>query len=284
MQALILGVDSAGFPGPMIALVGIRDVILIRLLVRPKSEESEDLMDWAAIGRSVPLSVPERLSVDIERLILEGTLAPGEKLPPERELADHLGVSRVSVRDALRELETRGLIARKPGRGTIVRDPGELGDRFEETLVALSSLSSDLQHIMELRAIVEPPIARITAHRAAPRDLAQLRELVEAMEADVTQERYAELDRAFHQAIAQYAHNPLLTYINEQIAQRIAPSRASRYQTQERRRASSAAHRRIFEAIAQGDGELAEQEARAHVLDISDQIARAATDRKTVQS
>ena len=76
----------------------------------------------------------------------------------------------------------------------------------------------------------------------------------------------------------------LHTYINEQIAQQIAPSRASRYQTQERRRASSAAHRRIFEAIAQGDGELAEQEARAHVLDISDQIDRAATDRKTVQS
>jgi len=106
------------------------------------------------------------------------------------------------------------------------------------------------------------------------RDLAQLRELVEAMEKeDIDKDRYAELDRAFHQAIAQYTHNPLLSLINEQIAQQIAPSRSSRYQTRERRMASSAAHRRIYDAISQGDGDLAEHEAREHVLDISRQIA-----------
>lgn len=233
-------------------------------------------MDWSALGRSTTLSVPERLSVDLERLILDGQLTPGDRLPAERELAAHLGVSRVSIREALRELENRGLIDRRPGRGTIVLKPGEGAGLTDDMLNGVASLRPELHDIMELRAIVEPPIARITANRATARDIAQLRELVEAMEGEATKERYAELDRAFHQAIAQYAHNPLLAFINSEIAQQIAPSRANRYQTKARRAVSSAAHRRIYEAIAAGDGDEAEREAREHVLDIGQQIAAAA--------
>ncbi len=235
-------------------------------------------MDWASIRRGETLSVPDRLSVDLERLILEGELSPGERLPAERDLAQHLGVSRVSIREALRELENRGLIDRRPGRGTIVLSPGERSRGSGIVIEAFAAGRTELTDIMELRAIVEPPIARITAARATTRDLIQLEELVRAMEAGVTKERYAELDRAFHEAIAHYTHNPLLALINEQIAIQIAPSRASRYQTRARRTASSVAHRRIYEAIAAGDGELAEQEARAHVQDISREIARTAED------
>lgn len=235
-------------------------------------------MDWSSVSRGDILSIPDRLSVDLERLILEGELVPGDRLPAERELAAYFGVSRVSVREALRELENRGLIDRKPGRGTIVLSPGERANLSDDALGIVATLRPELYDIMELRAIVEPPIARITASRATARDIAQLRELVEAMEVDVTKERYAELDRAFHQSIAQYTHNPLLAFINEQIAQQIAPSRASRYQTKARRTASSIAHRRIFEAIAAGDGSLAEHEAREHVHDISKQIALASDD------
>lgn len=233
-------------------------------------------MDWFTVSRAATLSVPDRLSVDLERLILDGELLPGERLPPERELAEHFGVSRVSVREALRELKNRSLIDRRPGRGTVVLGPGESAGVLQDVLGLVASLRSELRDIMELRAIIEPPIARITARRATARDLAQLKELVESMEKDVAAERYQELDRAFHQSIAQYAHNPLLALINEQIALQIAPSRAIRYQTRERRAVSSAAHRRIYEAIAIGDGEAAELEAREHVLDISRQIALAA--------
>lgn len=233
-------------------------------------------MDWASLQKGTTLSVPDRLSVDLERLILEGALEPGARIPSERELAELLKVSRASIRDALRELENRGLIDRKPGRGTIVLEPGANTRLTDDMLGKMATLKPEIHDIMELRAIVEPPIARITAGRATSRDIAQLRELVEAMEGDVTKERYAELDRAFHQAIAQYAHNPLLAFINERIAEQIEPSRAGRYQTKARRAASSAAHRRIFDAIEAGDGELAEQEARDHVHAISHEIARAA--------
>lgn len=235
-------------------------------------------MDWTNLQRGETLSVPDRLSVDLERLILEGELEPGERIPPERELAEHLQVSRASIRDALRELENRGLIDRKPGRGTIVLKPGENGRHAGEVLGGLEVLKPELRDIMELRAIVEPPIARIAAGRATARDVTQLRELVEAMESSsVSKERYAELDRAFHQAIAQYAHNPLLVFINERIAEQIEPSRADRYQTKARQESSSAAHRRILEAIASQDGDLAEHEAREHVLGIGREIAKATT-------
>lgn len=230
-------------------------------------------MDWDAVGRSTTLSVPERLSVDLERLILDGKLLPGERIPPERELAAHLGASRVSIRQALHELENRGLVDRRPGRGTIVLAPGEKSELAEQGFGLIAAPEGGVAQIMELRAIIEPPIARITAARASGRDLAQLEELVQSMEGEVSRQRYAELDRAFHQAIAQYTHNPLLALLNEQIATQIAPSRSISYQTKARRVHSREAHRRIYEAIAAGDGDLAEREARAHVLEISQQIA-----------
>lgn len=232
-------------------------------------------MDWSNVSHATMLSLPDRLSVDLERLILDGKLEPGERLPPERELAEMLGVSRVSIREALRELENRGLIDRRPGRGTIVLKPGERASVADTVITRVGELNPELRDIMELRAIIEPPIARITASRATPRDLVQLRELVEAMENETDSARYAELDRAFHQSIAQYAYNPLLALINEQIAEQIAPSRAGRYQTSARRETSSEAHRRIYEAIAAADTDAAEHEAREHVLSVGREIARA---------
>lgn len=234
-------------------------------------------MDWEAMGRVTTLSVPGRLSVDLERLILDGKLVPGERLPSERELATQLRVSRVSIRQALHELEQRGMIDRRSGRGTIVLSPGENSDLAARGFGISLAAGSNVSDIMELRAIIEPPIARITASHATQRDLVQLEELLRSMDGTVTKQRYAELDRAFHQAIAQYTHNPLLTLLNEQIATHIAPSRAVIYQTKARRTASRESHRRIYDAIAAGNGDLAEQEARAHVLDISKQIALADT-------
>ena len=128
---------------------------------------------------------------------------------------------------------------------------------------------------MDLRAILEPPIAGITAQRATPRDLAQLRTLVEDMERGASRKRYAELDRAFHQSIAQYTHNPLLALLNEQISELIAPSRDTSLETHDRRRSSSAAHRRTYEAIAAHDPAAAEREARAHIDDVRAHITAA---------
>lgn len=239
-------------------------------------------MEWSSLRRSPALSLPDRLSVDLERLILEGELRPGDRLPSEPELCSLLGVSRVSVRQALHELQSRGLIDRKPGRGTIVLAAGERNGHAGDAISALvagagTEGAMELARIMELRAVIEPPIAALAAARVTPRDTEQLRALVEEMEAETDLERYAELDRAFHHAIAVYTHNPLLAQLDELIAAEISPSRRRSLQTPERRRASSAAHRRIFEAIEGHDGELAQAEARAHVESVLREALRAAS-------
>lgn len=233
-------------------------------------------MDWSEVERGRSLSVPDRLSITLERLILDGTLQPGEKLPPELELTERLGVSRVSLRQALHELERRGLIDRKPGRGTVVLSPSDARDASSAALAGvLGSTDTEIAHILELRSIIEPPIAALASQRATGRDLEQLEQLVEAMASPESREHYAELDRAFHQAIAQYTHNPLLAMLNEQIANLIAPSRSTALQTEERRQTSTAAHRRILAAIAAGDADGASREATAHLATVQQQIANA---------
>ncbi|GLU88232.1 FadR/GntR family transcriptional regulator [Agromyces sp. NBRC 114283] len=234
-------------------------------------------MDWTEIEQGRTLSVPDRLSIRLERLILDGTLQPGEKLPPELELTERLGVSRVSLRQALHELERRGLIDRKPGRGTVVLSPADARDASGAALAeVLGSTGGEIAHILELRSIIEPRIAALASQRATPRDLVQLEQLVDEMASPESKEHYAELDRAFHQAIAQYTHNPLLAMLNEQIANLIAPSRSTALQTQERRDTSTAAHRRILAAIASGEPEVAEHEAALHIGAVREQIEHAA--------
>ncbi|WP_060914976.1 FadR/GntR family transcriptional regulator [Microbacterium oleivorans] len=234
-------------------------------------------MDWSTLRRGKSLSVPDMLSVNLERLILNGELKTGEKLPNERELAELLGASRVSIRQALHELEARGMIDRRPGRGTVVVDPsegvGSAGAGISAVLAAEGT--GELQRIMELRAMIEPPIAALAASRVTARDVEQLRAYIADMESEFDLERYSELDRAFHQAIAQYTHNPLLSQLTDLIATEIAPSRRRTLQTPERRETSNAAHRAIFEAIAERDSERAEAEARAHVQTVFSQILRA---------
>lgn len=226
-------------------------------------------MEWSSLKRGPSLSVPDLLSVDLERLILDGELKPGDRLPAERELAEHLGVSRVSIRQALHELEARGLIDRRPGRGTVVLAPvergGLAGTALSQLLSAGSSSTVELARIMELRAVIEPPIAGLAAQRVTPRDIETLRDLIERMDRETDFEKYAYLDRSFHQAISVYTHNPLLAQLTELIAEQIAPSRRTSLLSAERMKTSNEAHRRIYAAISDRDAARAEAEARDHV-------------------
>lgn len=245
-------------------------------------------MEWSSMRRSPALSVPDRLAVDLERLILEGELKPGDRLPTEKELGEYFGVSRVSIRQALHQLDVRGLIDRKPGRGTIVRSAASRGGHAGTALTALLTSSpnttTELARIMELRSIIEPPIAALAAERLTPGDTEQLRNLVEEMEKETDLERYAELDRIFHQAISQYTHNPLLAQLTDLIATEIAPSRRRAVQSPERRAASSVAHRRIFEALAEHDAARAEAEARAHVESVLREALQAVSSADTAMA
>jgi GntR family transcriptional repressor for pyruvate dehydrogenase complex len=229
-------------------------------------------IDWSRLARR-PAHVPDDLSANLEQMIVDGELGRGDRLPAERELATSLRVSRASVREALRDLELKGLIDRRPGRGTIVSGDPQRTRQGGSLLGRLSSSERDLLEVMDLRATIEPPIAARAASRATPAGLRGLREIVEAMEGAATLEETVELDERFHREISRATHNPLLVRLLEVTTEWMGPSRKSTLQSEDRRAASIAAHRRILEAIGAHDPVDAEEAMAAHIESVNELLA-----------
>lgn len=229
------------------------------------------MVDWAGLDR-ISLSRSDGIAVDLERMILSGMLKPGDHIPPERELAVIIGVSRSSIRDALKDLEMRGLINRKPGRGTIVEAPS---DEF----LGLARLGSPediatLTQALEVRAIIEPPTAFRAASRATKRNIAQLNSLLHDMTADLKPSQFAEIDRLFHRAVAQCTQNPMLGALTDTVNDLIAPSRANALQTKDRRRTSIEGHRAIVQAIEAHDEQAAYDSAAEHLATVQERLLK----------
>jgi GntR family transcriptional repressor for pyruvate dehydrogenase complex len=228
-------------------------------------------IDWTQVtvaGRSVADDLVARL----QRMIFDGQLPPGARLPPERELQTALGVSRVSVREALHQLELQGLVDRRPGRGTVVVAP-DRSDRASTLLARLTPADRDLLELMDLRAAIEPPIAARAAGRATAADVRELRELVEEMGSTDAVARTIELDEAFHAAIARATHNPLFARLLEVTADWLGATRRAALQSGRRRRESIAAHARILDAIAARDPDAAAAAMHDHIQRVNELLA-----------
>jgi GntR family transcriptional repressor for pyruvate dehydrogenase complex len=162
---------------------------------------------------------PEKLSQSvvrqIEQLILRGILRPGERLPSERDLADKLGVSRPSLRDAISELAEAGLLASKAGSGVFVADV--LGSAFSPALVRLFATHDEaVFDYIAFRRDMEGLAAERAARLGSDTDLQVIDTIFRKMEAahqkrDPTDE--AELDAAFHMAIIEASHNVIMLHM-----------------------------------------------------------------------
>src|SRR5436190_9216747 len=150
--------------------------------------------------------VTVRLLATFKRLISEGALAPGSRLPAERELAENFQVSRSSLRQALKVLEIMGVISQRVGDGTYLNPaaPSVLGEPME-FLILLNGISA--HELMEARIIVEPELAARAATRATEDDLAALRREMAGMESSDTYAQRSHHDLLFHQAIFQASGN-----------------------------------------------------------------------------
>lgn len=182
----------------------------------------------------------------LERLIASGHLAPGDRLPPEREIAVQLGVSRASVREALRELTLRGLADRRPGRGTILTDPG---DRPRELLAAMSAAARRREEVVDLREACEPTIARNAAFRATPRDIDWMAGILAATDLDGTAEQANDVDESFHRALARSAQNPLLVSLIDLVQSWLHDYRVQTQTERAGREKSLQGHLEILQAI-----------------------------------
>jgi GntR family transcriptional repressor for pyruvate dehydrogenase complex len=210
----------------------------------------------------------------LERVLQQGQLPAGARLPSERELAAQLGVSRASIREAIHELTLKGRLERRPGRGTVVvsADGGGLGDSL---LGVMAPERREIRSILDFREAIEPPITSRAALRATPADLRSLAAAIGEMERAGSQADYATLDRRFHSLVARATHNPLLWRIVEVTADWMASIRQDTLQSPERQTASLAGHRAILDAIVRHDPAAAATATVEHVRSIGSIVAAA---------
>jgi GntR family transcriptional repressor for pyruvate dehydrogenase complex len=199
-------------------------------------------------------------------MVISSGLGQGERLPPERELVDRLGVSRTVVREALNLLEARGLISIEHGRGAVVSGGNTRAVR--DTLgLLLRVRPRALWELLEMRQILEVEIAGLAAERAGPEDTAAMRVQLERMLAAVdAPEGYVDADVEFHALLARAARNDVLLTMIGPIGELL---RASRQVSAARRPGSVlralGEHEEILRRVEEGDAEGARREMRAHL-------------------
>lgn len=202
--------------------------------------------------------------------ILEGRVAPGGRLPNERELAAQLGTSRSAVREAIKVLQAQGVVTSHTGPGGGTRVAARQGRAFGRILklhVALDAISFD--ELTETRVVLERAAAQAAAQQAEASALEQLGALLEQMIATTDAAAFNELDTAFHVAIAGTGENRLIrdvtVAIREAVASRILVAEQQVVSWERFRDQLNREHRSILEALRLGDGDLAAERCEAHI-------------------
>jgi GntR family transcriptional repressor for pyruvate dehydrogenase complex len=155
----------------------------------------------------------------IKDLLGRGELKAGSRLPPERELADMLHISRPSLRTALKALSVMGVIHAKPGAGTYIAQ--SLPEVFTEPMHFMTLINNtSVEELFEARLIIEAGLAELAAERATESDIIALIEEVEGMRTNTGDpEEFLKHDVRFHQAMARAADNKLMSGVMDTVAQ-----------------------------------------------------------------
>ncbi|MGH1463768.1 MAG: FadR/GntR family transcriptional regulator [Cognatishimia sp.] len=218
---------------------------------------------------------PEKLSTSvirqIELLILRGILRPGERLPAERELSDRLGVSRPSLREAIAELQSRGLLTSKAGAGIFVADV--LGNAFSPALVDLFSSHDDaVFDYIAFRRDMEGLAAERAAKFASDTDLKVIDTVFKKMEAAHPKRNpadEAQLDADFHLAIIEASHNVIMLHMMRSMYQLLREgvfyNRTMMFKQRTTRTELLEQHRRINDALQARDASASRQAVADHL-------------------
>ena len=220
----------------------------------------------------------EQIVEQIERTILDGQLKPGDQLPPERELAVRFGVSRTAVREAVKALREKGLIESQHGRGTFVTDGTSQAIRqsLDRMMTMKVSQPDGANHLIEVRAILEPEIAARAAAAADEKDIAAMREAYEAMQkASNNAEAFIEADLDFHLTLAEAAGNPLILALIDSIVALLREHRLRMFAVEGGPTRGQYHHLRILEAIERHDPEAARSAMTAHLEQVTEDAHRA---------
>ncbi len=224
-----------------------------------------------------------RLAHEIGRSIVSGGYAEGAGLPPESELAEQFGVSRQAVREALKVLGAKGLVASRRRTGTRVLprsswnllDPDVLAWHSPETI-----RQEFLDDLTELRRVIEPAAAALAARRVDPERLARIKEALDGMRANVDNEpQFLEADAEFHAALLAASGNSLLERLSTIIGPVLDVSFKVQAQETWRFKIGVEQHAAVYDAIARGDPETAHDTMEEIVSTAEDTIDRVMRDR-----
>ena len=221
-----------------------------------------------------------RLSDDIveqlERMILEGTLTAGVRLPAERALAEQFGVSRPSLREAIQKLTAKGLLVSRQGGGNYVVE--SLGSTFSDPLVHLLESSPEAQRdLLEFRETLEASCAYHAAIRATDVDRARLREAFDTLQdcysraGEVSRAEEGAADASFHLAIAEASHNAVLLHtirgLFDLLRRNVVTNIGGMYkQRAETRDMLISQHRELYQAIVEGRADDAREVSTRHLI------------------
>ena len=214
----------------------------------------------------------------LEEMVLEGTLKPGQKLPPERELAKQFEVSRPSLREAVQKLSAKGILVSRQGGGTYVSE--ELGGAFSDPLLELFRTHPEAQYdLLEFRHALEGVSAYYAALRSTPADKENIRARYNDLQKyhdrkEFDKEVYADVD--FHLAIAESTHNMVLLHMMRALfsllRQHIWDNLHDIYPKPEIRGKIHQQHSVLMEAIIDGDPERASKAAHDHLAYVEDAL------------
>lgn len=225
-------------------------------------------------------TLPEEIIGQFKRQILSGNWKPGDKLPPERELSETLGVSRTSVREALSALTAMGLIEVKVGEGTFLASDiaplykGELSSKF---LIRRGSLLE----VVEARKIIETQLACLAATRANKEDLDKMAKILDNMEKRIrSQSSFMEYDVAFHFTIACAARNTILLETINAIVELFRTIHREVVELPSMPELSYSHHTKIYEAICKGSCDEAQRSMLKHLSVVEDKIKNMPLDGK----
>ena len=227
--------------------------------------------DSIAPLKLAPIVVPKTsdvLASELRRQILTGALPPGTSLPAERELVIQTGLSRGSVRDALRILESESLVITRPGRygGSVANKPDD-----ESLKRSISSFvhgrGITLLSLLQTREAIEPSLAALAAKNRTADELQRLVNVTERVEnAFLTPPEFLRENVEWHMAIAAASHNELLRAFLHSISDMVYKASAiENFATDDVRKQVMHAHRRILEAIAAQQADVAERRMTLHL-------------------
>ena len=222
-----------------------------------------------------PVRLYESVIDQIMDLVKRSELKPGDKLPPERELAEKLSISRNSLREAFRVLESRGLIKSKAGGGRYIREIRKNGYSNTENII-LSLEKSSILELLEARELFEVKIAKIAAQRATIEDTELIEQVLNKMseEEELKYGKETESDTEFHLAIAKASHNFVFTNIIRLHLDLLKGTREKTQQIPGRREERWREHQAILQAIKEHSTKKAGEAMLKHLRNVREALVK----------